>query len=268
VFQLPAKSSFSNQIQELNISLFHLNMSWCLLSDGYGGLSLLDKNQKEGWKKISDLHLNSVTSTFSLLPFIILFAKLNKLENTFDLITLDLQKGQDEKQPSIITIRWFCITFSAPLTEIRNSSINHTVILKHTFVSSCMPLYTALVNQSLFVVSEAQFVSVGTEGKGPGSEDIQAQPHFGVGYKRKHEAESSSDKRSTASGSSWQWIQTDCDATVTINLPHDVTKHDISCIIDHNHLVVGLTDGTTYIRDDLYGTIDPHASNWIIEEHR
>ena len=58
------------------------------------------------------------------------------------------------------------------------------------------------------------------------------------------------------------------DIMVTITLPDDVTKHDITCIIDAKHLVVGLTDGTTYIRDDLYGIIDPTASNWIIKRHR
>ena len=254
----------------MNISLFHLDASWCLFSDGYGGLSLLDKSQREGWKRITDLHLSSALNTPSLLPFLILFAKLRVLENSFDLVTLDLQKGQDEKHSSVITIRWFSITFSAPLTEIRNSVAKHTIVLKNTFITSCIPMYTALVDQSLFFISEALLVSVSTEGKGLSCEDAQAEPHYGVGYKRKHEAETSSDKRSatTTSTSCWTWIQTDDDVTVTVNLPDDVTKHDITCIIDAKNLVVGLTDGTTYIRDDLYGTIDPHASNWIIEQHR
>ena len=268
VFQLPAKSSFSNKNQAMNVSLFHLDTSWCLFSDGHGELSLLDKSQKEGWKWITDLHLSSAVNMPLLLPFLIIFAKLKVLENSFDLVTLDLQKGHDEKQSSVITIRWFSITFSAPLTEIRNSAVNHTIVLKHTFISSCMPLYTAFVNQSLFVVNEAPLVLAGTEGKGINCEDVQAEPHYGVGYKRKHEAESSSDKRSVTTTSRWNWIQTDSDITVTVNLPDDVTKHDITCIIDTKHLVVGLTDGTTYIRDDLYGTIDPHASSWIIEQHR
>lgn len=250
----------------MNISLFHLDSNWCLFSDGCGGLSLLDKSQKEGWKRITDLHLSSAVNTPSLLPFLILFAKLKVLENSFDVVTLDLQKGKDEKQLSVITIRWFSINFSTPLTEMKNSStVNHTIVLKHTFISSHMPHYTALVDQSLFVVSEAQLVSTGTKGI---DQDVQMEPHYGVGYKRKHETENTFDKRSITTASSWCWVQTDSDVTVTINLPHDVTKHDITCIIDPNHLVVGLTDGTTYIRDDLYGTIDPHASAWTIEQHR
>ena len=249
----------------MNISLFHLDKTWCLFSNGCGGLDLLDKSQKEGWIKVSDFHLNSATGTLTLLPFLILFAKVKEMENAFDLVTLDLQKKQDDKQSSVITIRWFCITFSAPLIETRNSTVSHTVVLKHTFVSSCIPLYTALINQSLFVVTEAELVSGGKE---YGSEDVQTEPHYGVGYKRKREPEDSSDKRSSTTSSSWSWIQTDSDVTVTVNLPHDVTKHDISCIIDPAHLVVGLTDGTTYIRDDLYGTVDPHASSWTIEQHR
>ena len=269
MFQLPAKSCFSTENQAMNVSLFHLDMNWCLFSDGHGGVSLLDKSQKEGWKRRMDIYLNSAMDTPSLLPFLILFAKLNSLENSFDLVTLDLQKGQDEKQSSVITIQWFCITFSTPLTEVKNScAVNHTVVLKHTFISSCMPLYTALVNQSLFVINTAQLVSVGSKGKGRNSEDVQIEPHYGVGYKRKHEGESSSDKRSATVNSSWRWLQTDSDITVTVDLPDDVTKHDITCIIEPNHLVVGLTDGTTYIRDDLYGGIDPEASAWSIAQHR
>lgn len=268
MFQLPAKSSFSSKSQAMNVSLFHLDTRWCLFSDGHGGLSLLDKSQKEGWKNIMDLYLNSALNTSSLLPFLLLFAKLKVQENSFDVVTLDLQKGQDEKQSSVITIHWFCVTFSDPLTEVKNSStVNHTVVLKHTFISPCMPLYTALVNQSLYVVNEAQLVSAGTGGKGCSSEEVRTE-HYGIGYKRKHEGESSSDKRSATANSSWQWIQTDCDITVTVNLPHDVTKYDITCIIEPNHLVVGLTDGTTYIRDDLYGSIDPDASAWTIEQNR
>ena len=127
---------------------------------------------------------------------------------------------------------------------MKNYVVNHTIELKHTFITSCIPLYTALVNQSLFVVNKAQLVF---EGKGIIDEDSQAEPHYGVGHKRKHEAES---KKSAANTSHWSWTQTDSDVTVTVTLPDDVTKHDI---IDAKHLVVGLTNGTTYIRDDLYG---------------
>ena len=271
MFQLPAKSSLPSKNQAMNISLFHLNANWCLFSDGHGGLSLLDKSQKEGWKRLTDLYLSSALSTSLFLPFLILFAKLKVQENSFDLITIDLQKGQDEKQSSIITIRWYSVTFNSSLIEIKNSSaasLSHTIVLKHTFISSCIPLYAALVNQSLFIINEAPLVSAYTEGKRLGCEDAQVEPHHGVGYKRKHEVEGSSDKRSATTINRWSWTQTDSDLTITINLPNDVTKHDITCIIDAKHLVVGLTDGTTYMRDDLYGTIDPHASNWIIEHHR
>ena len=271
VFQLPAKSCLSSKDQAMNISLVHLDANWCLFSDGHGELSLLDKSQKEGWKRLTDLYLSSALSTLSLLPFSILFAKLKVQDSSFDLITIDLQKGQDKKQSSIITIRWYSVTFNASLIEIKNSStvsLNHTIVLKHTFISSCIPLYAALVNQSLFVINEAPLVSADTEGKRRGCEDAQAQPHYGVGYKRKHDVESSSNKRSAATINGWDWSQTDSDLTITVNLPNDVTKHDITCIIDAKHLVVGLTDGTTYIRDDLHGIIDPHASNWIIEQHR
>ena len=263
VYHLPG-SCDSGCDQVLNVSMYQLNKRFCLFSDGCGNLDLLDKNQKENWRTVTVLDLSSAVTIPKLLPFLVSFAKLNELEKSVELITMELQKGQDENQSSTITLRWFTITFHG---DMDNSQSNHTIILKHTFTSSSMPIYTAIVSQSLFVINEASLVSTTTAAKGS-EVDAHDDPHYGIGYKRKHEAEVLSDKRSAVASSGWYWVQSNSDVTVTVHLPHDVTKRDITCIINHNHLVVGLTDGTTYIRNGLTGTIDPEASTWIIDQQR
>jgi len=263
VYHLPVRSSDSGHNQMLNVSMYQLNDKYCLFSDGCGSLELLDKSQKETWRMVTVLDLCPAVSTTRQLPFLVTFAKLNELEKSVELVTMDLQKSHDENQFSTVGLRWFTITFHG---EIDNSQSTHTILLKHTFTSSSMPLYTAVFNQSLFVISEAALVSTTTTAKG-NETDALSGAHYGVGYKRKHEPEVLSDKRSVTT-SGWYWVQSNDDITITVNLPHDVTKRDITCIIDHSHLVVGLIDGTTYIRNSLTGTVDPEASTWIIDQHR
>jgi len=262
VYHLPVRGCDGGHDQVLNVSMYQLNKQFCLFSDGCGNLDLLDKSHKENWRTVTALDLCSALRTTKLLPFLISFAKLN--EKSIELVTVGLQKGQDDNQSSTISLRWFTVTFHG---DIDNSQSSHTIILQHMFTSSSMPLYTAVVSQSLFVINEAPLVSAATAAKGS-EMDANGDPHYGIGYKRKHEVEILSDKRSAATSSGWHWVQSSNDITVTVHLPHDVTKRDITCIIDHNHLVVGLTDGTTYIRNGLAGTIDPEASTWIIEQHR
>jgi len=264
LYHFPVRGCDGGHDQVLNVSMYQLNNKFCLFSDGCGNLDLLDKSHKENWRAITVLDLCSAVGTTRLLPFLVSFAKFNELEKSIELVTMELQKGQDENQSSTTSLRWFTITFHG---DIDNSQSSHTIVLKHTFTSSSMPIYTAIVSQSLFVINEAPLVSAATTAKG-NAIDVHGDPHYGIGYKRKHEAEMLSDKRSAMTNSGWFWVQSNSDITVTVHLPHDVTKRDIMCIIDHNHLVVGLTDGTTYIRNGLTGTIDPEASTWIIDQHR
>ena len=49
----------------------------------------------------------------------------------------------------------------------------------------------------------------------------------------------------------YQWSQSDNDIVVTLTLPKTVTKTDIMCEMKSNEEILGLTDGTTYLRGKL-----------------
>ena len=121
---------------------------------------------------------------------------------------------------------------------------------------STIPLYVELMGTIVLVVSESdlklqQGPGVHTDEQRDEEEDSK-HSYRGVGYSQE----------------GYEWSQTDTDLSVCIDLPVDVTKRDISCLIEFDSLVVGLTDGTTFIRGELFGKIDPVASTWIIENNR
>lgn len=65
----------------------------------------------------------------------------------------------------------------------------------------------------------------------------------------------------------YNWTQSDTDLTISFDLPADVKKGDISCVVEPGELVVGLTDGTTFLQGELLHPIDPELSTWTIQDH-
>ena len=65
----------------------------------------------------------------------------------------------------------------------------------------------------------------------------------------------------------YQWSQTESDVTITVPVPDDVTRRDVHCVIDRRELVIGLSDGTTFLRGWLFAPISPDCSTWTMENH-
>ena len=65
----------------------------------------------------------------------------------------------------------------------------------------------------------------------------------------------------------YQWSQTEGDVAITVPLPEDVSKRDIHCEIHRREIVVGLSDGTTFLRGVLFAPISPDCSTWTVEKH-
>lgn len=66
----------------------------------------------------------------------------------------------------------------------------------------------------------------------------------------------------------YEWSQSDSDLTIAVQLARDVTKHELCCSIESREIVLGLNDGTTFLRGTLHAPVDPEASAWSIEHHR
>ena len=170
---------------------------------------------------------------------------------------------------SVATFKWLRFT----LKELQashgtaDSAVSHitfkyaTVSMVTSFECRAFPLYTAIVKNRILFISEA---------KPPLKEDAD-MPDI-VDLEKEMEGEKVAGKLEEHHGLGYdnlgyQWSQTDSDVTVTLTLPESMKKEDVECEIKANEVVLGLTDGTTYLRGRLHAPIDPEASTWTLEKN-
>ena len=141
----------------------------------------------------------------------------------------------------------------APTLSFKDAQVSTMV----SFQCQAFPLYATIVGKNIFFVSEAKpplsedadfRVDPDEEGE---RNDQQGEEHHGLGY----------------DNLGYKWSQSDSDVTVTLELPETVTKADLECEIESNEVVLGLRDGTTYLRGKLHAPIDPEASAWTLEKN-
>lgn len=187
------------------------------------------------------------------------------------------QKAADS-QPMIAIYRWHRLKFAfgindenPQLGEADAASGGRILIpetqLCCTYLSHSSSLYCSFTDHHLLIISESDILPVDTQNQQPVEnqaaktthvealeyeEEEKQKHHYGLGY--------SAEK-------AYQWAQSETDITITVNLPGDITKHDITCIIKSSEVVLGLTDGTTYLKGMLFAPVDPDASAWSIEDN-
>ena len=116
------------------------------------------------------------------------------------------------------------------------------------FVSETTPLLDTLADSA----KRNEVPPTSNNGERDGLLFSETERHCGLGY---------------SSQTGYRWTQSETDVVVTFQLDPDVGKRDISCIIESEELVVGLTDGTTFLRGKLVHPVDPEASTWTIENN-
>ena len=170
---------------------------------------------------------------------------------------------------SVATFKWLRFTFKEPPSQenvdsaVSLSFKDATVSTVTSFECRAFPLYAAIVEKNILFFSEAkpplkEDADIDMEEREGGGEDDDTlaakqggEEHHGLGY----------------DNLGYQWSQTDSDVTVTLTLPESVKKADVECEIEANEVVLGLTDGTTYLRGRLHAPIDPDASTWTLEKN-
>ena len=178
---------------------------------------------------------------------------------------------------SVATFKWLRVTFNKDPPGTADSAVPPFITFKDATVSMVMsfecqafPLYAAIVEKNILFLSEAKpplredtgdvdMAEMKEEERGGGEEgeNVAAadggrqEEHHGLGY----------------DNLGYQWSQTDSGVTVTLTLPENVKKTDVECKIEPNEAVLGLTDGTTYLRGRLHAAIDPEASTWTLEKN-
>ena len=212
------------------------------------------------------------------IPLIIQCTALASIGLTLDVGLLQLKytasighSGRTNK-PSICIFHCYRINFSHSLLSL--GTLDRTDVdvtsasLSCSFESTTIPLHTEFIEESLVVVSEStlrlsiaaeETVEEVEEERGDSDvEEVSEEPsslsHPGIGYKEATQV--------------YEWSQSDSDVTVSVPVPHDVSKRDISCVIEPDNLVIGLTDGTTFVRGKLFARIDCEVSAWILETNR
>ena len=204
----------------------NLNPNYILLLETGNRTTFLMSN----WETICQI-------TPPTLDFVIESAKIN--DNILDIIISSIQPES--------------ITGSCSIQYIRaNSLVDSCSTVIWTLSSSTIPLYCAMFNESIIIITESNLVNHCTTDQ-PLSTDIMdvSSTHMGLGY-----------------STDYNWDQSGEDITITIPLSDNISKGDIFCVIDSDSIVVGLTDGTTFVRGNLFDVIDPETSTWTIENNK
>ena len=270
----------------MNASISFVSRTLCLLSNGLGSLELLytgNRSVSEEWRLLQSISLEGLEGK----PFEILTVMETSDHCHLNVATLELQDPPTLKRtststapPVIIIYRWHRLKLSKELTSISSQFVDigteapknvvEETILLCTFQSHTIALYCSFTAEHLLVISESNLVHVPVEAASqePAAEDVVTTTHAqeleleedsrpqkfqGLGYSEEKEA--------------FKWTQSETDVVITVDLPTDVRKCDISCVIEREEIVVGLTDGTTFVRGKLHAAIDPAASTWSIEKN-
>ena len=211
-------------------------------------------------------------------PIMIIVATIPKHKTFVDVLFAEVcdpsaikhVRSSTSTDSSVATFKWLRFTLvqgeeqsaeSAETTEMAISFKDAQVSTVASFECRAFPLYAAIVEKNILFFSEAKPPlkedadldlpedEGEVEGAMAGNKE-EEEEHHGLGY----------------DDLGYQWSQTDSDITVTLTLPDNVTKADIDCQIEPNEVVLGLTDGTTYLRGKLHAPIDPEASVWSLEK--
>ena len=258
-----------------NTSLIFLSHTNSLLYDvkcTQGQILLFDTKNRTGNSTLPSLW--QVISTIPLLSpnITIQTSFLNENHLVLNLMTYQLERtsrhtrGEDDNNTCTCTCTWLNITFAKPLGSENIGEVNQTLFCK--FESSTVPLYSEFIGHHLMIVSDSKIKITSPqrieELNEEEMEDVERErqqsdddikEYVGLGYGDQSEKK-------------YEWAQTETDVNVSVSLSEDIAKRDIHCIIERDSLVVGLTDGTTYIRGELWNKVDPDVSHWVMEKGR
>ncbi len=194
------------------------------------------------------------------------------LQHTIQLLTTELHTSSTfgKEKANIAKCTWYELKFNSPIESIQDSAETLCASISDigevmSFQSKSLPLYAAFqahpsqITHHLLLMSETSptlpaHITPPTDPKSEATQEntvsLDSGCHFGLGYD---------------SAENHEWSQTDTEVVVTFPLPRGVTKREIYCVISRTELVVGLIDGTTFQRGELYAAIDTEGSTWTID---
>lgn len=284
VEMIPVFSSTDCSKEEsVNASIVFLSPSLCLFSHGVGDLKLLSTQERT---HVCNQQWQVLASVFPCeSPYSVLSARLaSDDQSSLDIFLVELQDpsplvgATPRTNPNACRLSWLRLKFFQSLSSLAANlgceALKTEMIVCSVFESASVPLYCEFVGNLLLVINQSELrskqievedtrsVAEMVEGRNKQegtleevcSDEEMETRRYGIGY--------------SGSQGTYSWTQTDSDVTVTADVPTDVTKRDVSVIIERTHLVVGLSDGTTYVRGTLFGKVDVDTSTWTLDGSR
>ena len=229
-----------------------------LLGTGNRGTILPDAPKWQVATQITLPHTNFTIET----------AQISADGHTLDIITSVLSHPEPSVNTSSkdnCTVQWHRVVLShAPSVNLAPEVMDTSVLF--TLQSSSIPLYCELFGTAVLIVSESELEEATDKPR-------QAPFHERMGEEVEEDEEEGTedDHRGlgySADNAMYTWDQTVEDVSINVPLADDVSKKDISCVIETDRVVAGLTDGTTYVRGELFGRVDPDSSAWTFEKNK
>ena len=284
-----------------NVTMAFLNANVGVICGGGNEVALFGREVRDGretWTVLKSLDVSEDD------PVTVVAASLGATGTRADVLCAELGRpsiaagastaAAKDAVKNVVAYKWVRVNFKASptLTPVSAEDLRGMTVLS-TFASNSFALYAAFQHhlsaaqetQLLFLSETAPLLSSTTvRGAGassssslvPPSSDVggdkdndsnqllsEADAHRGLGYcGAVGEGEKGEEEEENH-----VWSQTEVDVSVSFRLPEDVTKGDVSCLVEPEELVVGLTDGTTLLRGRPLHAVDPEASNWTFQDH-
>ncbi|KAM4725124.1 nudC domain-containing protein 1 [Anableps anableps] len=246
VFSFGSESSRAED--RLCASLSLTSATWAALSDGSGRLLLL-RTGKRGdgshmkWEVLFSEHMGE--------PFIILHSASHVQAgvHAVEVLLLRVQRDPQESTGSgySVSLEWITVGGAAEHGQEKKYEVRKRRVLR----GKSVPHYAAVEPQGkgLMVASEKPFVFTHVDGRPveqPEPEPMEVEKTDPLFF----------------------WQQTAADITVCVRLPEGVAKDDVSFRLTLDALSVGVRGFPPLLEGQLYASVDPEASAWIIRDNK
>uniref|UniRef100_F6VPT2 NudC domain-containing protein 1 n=1 Tax=Equus caballus TaxID=9796 RepID=F6VPT2_HORSE len=241
VFRLPTDlTAYDNR---LCASIHFTSSTWVTLSDGTGRLYLIGTGERgnsasEKWEIMFNEEVGN--------PFIIIhsISLLKAEEHSIATLLLRIEKEELDMKGSgfYVSLEW------VTLSKKNKDSKKYEIIKRDILRGKSAPHYAAIEpdGNGLMIVSYKSFAFV------QAGQDLEENKDENMSEKIKEPL--------------YYWQQTEDDLTVTIRLPEDSTKEDIQVQFLPHHISIVLK-GQRFLEGNLYSSVDPESSTWIIKEN-
>ncbi|XP_013880254.1 nudC domain-containing protein 1 isoform X2 [Austrofundulus limnaeus] len=247
VYHLPAAES-GPQEDRLCASLSLTSATWAALSDGGGRLILLrtGKRGEGAHMKWDPLFLEDVGEPFTVLHSV---SHVHAGVHAVEVLLLRVQKDPQESTGSgySVTLEWITVSNASGAGEEKKYAVRKRRSLR----GKSVPHYAALEprGRGLMVASEKPFVFTQVDGRPveqPEPEPMEVE----------------------ATDPLYFWQQTSEDITVCVRMPEGFTSDDVLFQLTADRLSVGVRGFPPILEGQLYASVDPEASAWIIKNDK